>query len=97
MRGYLTDSCAGPRDFMNGRIVISHRYVQNQEVLDEFRVTKRNSGGKSATDEDGTRKLMSSQYETGVGVRDLINNMRGKWPMVIIMGEQHNNVLLNCS
>ena len=27
MRGYLADGCAGPRDFMNGRVVISHRYV----------------------------------------------------------------------
>ena len=27
MRGYLADGCAGPRDFMNGRIVISHRCV----------------------------------------------------------------------
>lgn len=27
MRGYLADGCAGPRDFMNGRIVISHRYI----------------------------------------------------------------------
>ena len=89
MRGYLADGCAGPRDFMNGRIVISHRYVTIQEMIGKFRVTKLDSGGKSATDEDGTRKLMSSQYETGVGVRDLINNIRGKWPMVIIMGEPH--------
>lgn len=70
MRGYLADGCAGPRDFMNGRVVISH------------------SGGKSSTDGDGNRKLMSSQFETGTGIRDLINNLRGKWPMIIIMGDQ---------
>ena len=40
MRGYLADGCAGPRDFMNGRIVISHRYVSIQEVASGFRVTK---------------------------------------------------------
>ena len=33
MRGYLMDGCAGPRDFANGRIVISHRYVRMKNYL----------------------------------------------------------------
>lgn len=45
------------------------------------------SGGKSSTDEDGNRKLMSSQLATSAGIRDLLNNLSGKWPMIIIMGK----------
>ena len=56
-------------------------------VSDFFRVTDFTSGGKSATDEDGSRKLITSQLETNSGVRDLMNNLRGKWPLILIMGK----------
>jgi len=61
------------------------------QLEDKFRVTDLQSGGKSSTDEDGGRRLMSSQFETGTGIRDLINNLRGKWPMIIIMGKDETH------
>ena len=31
---------------------------------------------------------MSSQFENGAGIRDLLNNLQGKWPLILIMGKQ---------
>lgn len=71
MYGSLLDNSPGPRDHIDGRIVIAH------------------AGGSSAEDADnGGRVLSRDQRKTDPPVKSLMNNMRKKFPVALILGTQ---------
>ncbi|KAF8543264.1 hypothetical protein BDD12DRAFT_874882 [Trichophaea hybrida] len=71
VHGYLLDACDSTRDYVGGKVVISH------------------SGGKSKEDEGtGLRSLIMNQTTKDTTIKCLLNNLKLKFPIAIIIGNR---------
>ncbi|KAA8913875.1 hypothetical protein FN846DRAFT_37919 [Sphaerosporella brunnea] len=72
VRGYLLDGTDSPRDFLNGKVFVSH------------------CGGKSEEDAaTGARKLRDNQTVQDLNVKSLLNNIRNRFPVAVIIGDRN--------
>lgn len=84
--GTLLDGVPAPGDYVDGRVVISHRYIHPFHI--KVHHLMRFSGGKSAVDSDGIRHLTCDQSATDNTRLALYSNMKHKMMLVLIMGEE---------